>query len=827
MRHDLLAALRNLRRRPLFAVLAVTVLTLGLSASTAVITYIGAFFEPFPGVDHDRFVRIFGIETEEPYTDVSFLDYEDYAEAAESFDGLAAVQPYYAASVRRESITEVAFVESVTGSFFPIAGVAMAVGRGIAADDDRLEADPVAVISHDWWQRSFGGDREVLGTTLYLNFRPFTLVGVASPEWLGTTADFRPDVWIPISHFRDRYVSWDTAARNRDLPLVRVFGRLGAGVHRDRALTELSAVATGLDEAYPGRESPRRVGIDEATWIDPRARRDEMATVRIMMVAAGGLLLLVCANVANLLLAVAAGRRRETATRAALGASPARLVRQALIENVLLAAVAGLAALILANPLSTRLGSYFARPSVWGANVARETGVDPGVIGVAFAIAVLTGLIAGALPALRSSRLDLVTTLKTDTAISAEGGRRSGRRRIGGRHLPGAHDVLISAQVALSVLLLVVAGLVLRTLGSVRDVDPGFTYDRLIASHISTSSTTLQPEERGGFFKEISERLAEEPWVRDVVVAQNALLSAQGAARLRLPDQDEPVQLAIARVIPGFFTPLEIEILSGRGFAVGDTTGAPDVAIVNESLASRFFPGEEAVGRRLWLPTGNARDAGEERSFEIVGVVGDFRARGFLTEPEPTVFFSFPQFAWSTGSALHVSTTGDAAASVPTLQRWLREYEPHLAIVNVLPYTEVVEGFLYTQRMNAELFSALAVVGLVLAAVGIFSVLSLSVSRRTREIGIRMAIGAERASIGRLMIGRALIPVGLGLVLGLAAAFAVTGLVRSLLYGVEPTDAVTPVTGTAVLLLAAVLAAYLPARRAARVEPMQALRVER
>jgi predicted permease len=823
MRHDLLAALRGLRRRPVFAVLAVTVLTLGLSASTAVITYIGAFFKPFPGVDHDRFVRVFGIEAEEPYTDVSFLDYEDYAEAAESFDGLAAAQPYYAASVRREAITEVAFVESVTGNFFSVAQAGMAVGRAIASDDDRLEADPVAVISHDWWQRSFGSDREVIGTTLYLNFRPFTVVGVASPEFLGTTADFRPDVWIPISHFRDRYVSWDNAARNRDIPLVRVFGRLAAGVHRDRALAELTAVATGLDEAYPGRESPRRIGIDDATWIDPRARRDEMAMVRIMTVAAGGLLLLVCANVANLLLAVAAGRRRETATRAALGASPARLVRQTLIENVLLASLAGLAALILANPLSARLGSYFARPSVWGENVARETGVDLGVIGLAFAIAVITGLVAGALPALRSSRLDLVTTLKTDTAISTARGLRNGGR-IGGRHLPGAHDILISTQVALSVLLLVVAGLVVRTLGSVRSVDAGFTHDRLIASHISTSSTTLQPEERGGFFKEISERLSEEPWVREVVVAQNALLSPQGSARLRLPDENEPVTLAIARVIPGFFGPLDIDVLRGRGFAVGDTTGAPDVAIVNESLATRFFPDDGALGRRLWLPVG---DEGDERSFEIVGVVGDFRARGFLTEPEPTVFFSFPQFAWSTGSALHVATTGDAAAAVPVLQRWLRDYEPHLAIVNVLPYAEIVEGFLYTQRMNAELFSALAVIGLVLAAVGIFSVLSLSVSRRTREIGIRMAIGAERASIGRLMIGRALIPVGLGLVIGLAAAFAVTGLVRSLLYGIEPTDLVTLAAGTATLLVAALLAAYLPARRASRVEPMAALRVER
>ena len=795
-----------------------TVLALGLSASTAVFTYINAFSQPFPGVDHDGFVRVFGVESEEPYTDISFLDYEDYAQAVDSFEGLAAVQPYYAASVRRETMTEVAFVEALTGNFFSVAGVEMSLGRGIEPDDDRLESDPVAVITHDWWQRSFNADRTIIGRTLYLNFRPFTVVGVASPGFLGTASDFRPDVWIPIAHFRDRYVSWDAAAQDRDLPLVRVFGRLGGGVHRDRAQAELSAAAAGLDEAYPGRDLPRRVRIGAATWIDPRARRDEMTTVRIMMTAAAGLLLLVCANVANLLLALAAGRRRETATRAALGASPARLVRQSLIENVLLASLAGVVALALAGPLSSNLGSYFARPSVWGANVARDAGIDLRVVGFAFALAVITGLVAGALPALRSLRLDLATTLKSDATISERG-----PRRLVGRRLPGAHDLLVTAQVALSVLLLVVAGLVLRTLGSVRSLDPGFTYDHLIASHVSTSSTDVQVEDRGRFFKELSDRLTEEPWVRSVSVAQSALLSPQGSARLRMEGQDEPVSLTTTRVIPGFFGHLGVGVVSGRSFVVGDTAGAPDVAIVNRALAGRFFGLENAVGRRLRWPVG----AGSEpRSFEIVGVVEDFRARDFLTDPEPMVFFSFPQHAWPTGSALHVSTIGDPAASVPLLQRWLRQFEPHLAIVNVLPYTEVVEGFLYTQRMNAELFSALAAIGLVLAAVGMFSVLSLSVSRRTREIGIRMAIGAERGSIGRLMIGRALVPVGLGLGAGLAASLALTGLVRSLLFGVEPSDPITLAGGAGSLVVAALLAAYLPARRAARVEPMKALRHE-
>ncbi len=819
MLHDLKFALRGLRRRPVYAIVAVSILAVGLSASIAVFTYVNGFYQPFPGVNADGLVRLFGVEDESPYADISYLDFLDYAAADGALAGIAASQPYYAASVRQEAFTEVAFLEAVSGEYFSVLEAEMGIGRGLGADDDRAGAVPVAVLSHSWWQRSFNGDPDVIGRTIYLNFRPYTVVGVASSAFLGSPADYRPDVWIPLAPFADRYTSWARAAENRDIPLVRVYGRLQDGAGREQALAELQAVAAGLDETYPRLESSRRLRIDAATWIDPRSRLAETPTVRMMTAAAGGLLLLVCANVANLLLSVAAGRQRELALQASLGASPARLLRQALAENVVLATCAGVLALLLASPLSARLGSYFARPSVWGANVSRVATVDLRVVAFAFCISLATGLLAGILPALWASRRDLVATIKTGSeGSSGAGGRLWGRRG------PSSHDLLVSAQVALSVVLLVVAGLVLRTLASASSIDPGFSYESLLTSHISTSSTTLEVEERERFFREVAERISEEPWVRVATVVDNAILSPQVSSQFEIEGRSDPVALNASRVIPGFFEALGVEVQRGRTFTVNDTRDSVDVAIVNETLARRFFPEQEAVGRRLRWPL--SEDA-EVRSFEIVGVVRDIRSGDFLAEPDAMVYFAYPQHAYPTGSALIVSAIGDPTASIARLSRWLREFEPHLAIVNVLPYSEVVRGFLYTQRMNAEMFSALAILGLGLAAVGIFSVMSLAVSRRTREIGIRMAVGAQRADINRMMLGRALIPVALGLALGLVGALAATGLVQSLLYGVEPTDPASLISGVAVLVVAALLAAYLPARRATMIDPVSALRRER
>ncbi len=790
--HDLRASIRGLLRRPAYPIVAVTILALGLSAAMAVVTYVDAFFQPFPGVDDaDRMVRLLGVEDDDAYQNLSYLDFLDYAAAVSPadgsgsddstsegtpFEGLAAAQPYYLASVRLETLTEFARLEPVSGEFFSVLGIRTTIGRGLTVDDDRPGADPVAVIAHEWWQRSFGGDASVLGRTIYLNYRPFTVVGVAAPEFLGSTSGFRPNVWIPFAPFKDRYTSWATRSEDRDYPLVRVHGRLRSGVSRQQGLAALATAAAGLDEAYPRQSGSRHLRLEASTWVDPRSRNDEWPTVQVMTAAAAGLLLLVCANVANLLLSVALRRRRETAVRAALGASPGRLARQVLVENVLLSSVAGAVALLLAGPLSIRLGDYFARPSVWGIYVARETSVDLSVVAFALLASVATGVAAGLLPAVGVWRRDLLATLRAagSTSLGVPG-------RVWGRRVPGVRDLLVSAQVALSVVLIVVAGLVLRSLLAAGNLDPGFSYQPLVEAQISTSSTDLEEDQRDAFLRRLAARLTDEPWVRSAAVADYPLLAGHREAELVPEGVSEPVSLVYSRVVPGYFEALGIDLVEGRVFADTDTAGVRDVAVVNEALARRFFARGEALGRKLDWPE-------EDRRFEIVGVVADTMTEDLFGEPPPTAYFAYPQLGYGTTSALMVSVNGDPSLAVTRLHRWLRDFEPFLAIINVVTYRDVVRGFLYTHRMNAEMFSVVAFLGLALSVVGIWSVVSLAVSRRRREIAVRMAVGAERIDISRLMLQRALASVTLGLVLGLALSYVRAGLVRGLLFGVEPTD---------------------------------------
>jgi len=573
--------------------------------------------------------------------------------------------------VRLENAADVVFGQAVTGNYFAVLDVGMSAGRGITDGDNRADADPAVVISHGYWRRRFNGEPSAIGSVIYLNSKPFTVVGVAGPDFLGSSSSLRPEVWMPLEQYKLTYTGWAASSQNRDIPLMRVYARLRDGVRMEQAQAELQALAVGLDDVYPGREETRRMRVDAAAWIDPAARLAESTTVRLMLAAAGGLLLLVCANVANLLLSVATGRRREMAMRAALGASPGRLLRQVLAENVLLSALAGAIALVVASPLSARLGSYFARPSVWGTNAPRDVSIDLRVVVFTFVVSVLTGLIAGVLPAFRTSRRNLVGTLKVDADVPAEG-----TGRLLGRRTPGVRELLVSTQVALSVVLLVVAGLVLRTLNTVGNLDPGFTYDNLIASYASTSSAGVEINDRERFFRELTERLNEQPWVQSATVADYAPLSPHESTALRLDGHDEPVNLVISRVRPGFFETLEIDIMRGRTFTATDTVYAQGVAVINETLARQYFDGEDPLGRRIWWP----QEGGEERSFEIVGVVvRDAKARNFLAEPEALVYFSFPQHYHRPGNAILVATTIDPGLAVSYLYRELREFEAHIA----------------------------------------------------------------------------------------------------------------------------------------------------
>jgi len=804
---DARGAVSSLRRRPAATLATIGVLSLGLAAGVAVYTYVGAFGQAPPGAASRGLVELFSVTRTSPSGALSYLDFEDYERAAtESFEALAAVQSSYAASVRLETMTEVAFLEAVSGRYFDVFGLTVVVGRPLRPDDNRPGAEPVVVISHRWWREVFDSDPAALGATVFLNGRPHTLVGVMEPGFRGSLASFRPDVWVPFEPFRARYVSWDAQARVRERPLVRVYGRLSPDVDAGAALAGLNGTASSLDALYP-KDELRKLRLAPATWIDPATYANEAPTIRLVAIATAGLAVLVAANVANLLLAAGLSRRREFATRLALGASPGRLLRQTLLEYLCVSMAAGAVALAVSGLLSARIGSYFARPSVWGMTVARETTVEWQVWVFAAAFATAIGLLAGWLPAWRASREGFaVASGRSDISTR--------RRRL------DARGAFVAAQVALAVVLVVVAGLVLRTLQSAASLDAGFDTEQTIASLISTSSTTVAAEDRVRFYNDLADRLSEEPWVRTATVADAAPLSGHALADFRADGRVEAESVVTALVSPGYLDTLGIPVRRGRNLSIADDSGAPDVVLVNEAAVEQLFDSGEVVGRRLWRQTANG-----ERDYRIVGVVANAKARSFLTPAEPVVYFSARQHpSSSTTGALLVSVVGSPRAAVPQLERWLRNYERYLAIINVLPYRDVVGGLLYVQRMNAELFSVLAAAGLLLSALGVFSVMALLAGQRTREIGIRMAIGAQARSISRMVLRDALTPIAFGILAGGLFSVAAAGLVRSLLFGVEPTDPVAAAGGLAVVLIAVLAAAYLPARRAARVDPVQALR---
>jgi predicted permease len=793
MRQDFRDGLRGLTRRPGFTLLAAGTLAMGLSTSAAVFTYVNAYARPFPGAGADDLHQV-------------WFATQDAGVGQSSF----------AASVRRDQLTGIAFGEAVAGRFFSVLGVEMSAGRGFSRDDDRPGAPPTTVLSHAYWVSRYEADPDVLGRTILLNNESYTIVGVAGPDFLGSSVAFRPQFWLPFEQFLRVYRARTDTRENRATGAVIPIVRLSDGVSEADASGALQAFARDLDSRAPLSQRRRRFVLEPATWISPETRAAEASTTRIMMAAAGFLLMLACANVANLVLSAGARRHAEMAVRSAIGASRRRLVQQLLIESLLLSALAGAAALALAGPVAGRLSSYFARPSVWGANVSRDIVVDPRVMLFALAAAVVTGLATGLVPALRASASSPAEALRS-------GGTRSSAGRNLRSRLPGTRHLLVSAQIAICVVLLFVAGLVLRTLETARGVDPGFETGRTLASYVSTSSMGVPVSARHQFFEELIHRFEGLPWVEATTVAENAPLSGHPTQELVPQIGADPVSVTVARVWPGYFEVMEMDIRRGRAFLPTDTVDATGVVVVNASLAKRLAADGDAVGHTLWWA---GRGDQPDRSFEVVGVVRDAKQVTLLDDPGPVAYFSLPQEYSRPGNALLVKVRGDPTAAVEAMERELRELDTRIAIVNTLPYRDVVRGFLYTQTMNAELFTVIAGLGLLLAAAGVFAVVALAVASRRREIGIRVAVGADRLSITKFVLG----PIGgsvlVGLGTGLAGAFGATKLVGSLLWGVAPADPLALAVGVGVLLIAVGLAVRIPLRRATEIDPIAALRAE-
>ncbi len=809
--HDLRSCFRSLRRRPAYAAVSVMILALGLAASTTLFTNVNAFLQRIPGTaDAGRLVHVNRLDEDGTPQGLSFPDYLDLAAGDDAFEGLAAAG-LFGGNLRDDRGTYWLWARIVSGNFFSVLGVDMSAGRGFTSAADDPGAEGVCVLSHDFWQRRYGGE-DVVGRVVYIDGRPFTITGVAAPQFRTVWAGYHPELWFPFSQFRAlRPDRWEGQFARRDRTSVGAFGRLRPGIGLAAAQAEVKRMASHLDREYPG-DDPRYLSMAPAMRFSQNAREANLPNAWLMLAAAGVLLLVACANVANVLYSVALGRRREVALRATLGASPGRIVRLLLIENLVLGLAAGALGLLLVRPACRWLESFFAPPSVLGAWDAPELMLDLRVFGFALALSLAAGLVAGLLPALGASRRDLVTVLKGHGDAAAPGRRLSAR------------DLLVSFQVALSVVLLVIAGLVLRTFQQARQVDPGFATDHLLTATLSIRSKQLPVAAGKRFFQQLADRIGSEPGVRVAAVTRSAPFSVNQISTLvGIEGRSEPERVFMTSVGKGYLDALGLELRRGRPLDDRDTASAAAAVMINEALARRFFPGLEPLGRRLTL----AADGGEpERRFEIVGVVADARFTGVLQEPEPLVYFSFLQYGFRSGGSLVVRTEIDPKAQIPALRRQLRELDPDLAMINVQTYTEILRGELSDQRARAELFAALAGLGLALAAAGVWSVLNLAVTRRRRELGIRMALGARADDIAVLVIRRGLLSVSLGLGLGLVAALAAGRLVGSLLYGVEATDLPSFTVGAATLLAVTIAACYLPARRAAAIDPLETLRRE-
>jgi len=801
---DLRYGARTLLKSPAFTLAAVFTIALGVGANTAIFSVVNALLlRPLPYDEAGRLIWIWGdnkqLGVSQGY--LSAGDIDDFGRQSTRLESVAAwttVPINLVGETRSERLEGIL----VSPNFFRTLGVRMAVGRDFEPGEGREGHNQFVIISDGLWRRRFGSDPGVIGRTLTLDRydqNSFTVVGVAPPE---VQFPLRTDVWMP---------DMDEGGDERGGRDLRAVARLKHGATLEQAQDELNAISQSLEQQYPKTNAGWRVTLTSARDV---IIGTPYRAVWVLLGAVGCVLLIACANVANLQLARAAARGKEIALRAALGASRWRIVRQLLTESVLLALVGGAVGLLLAW---------------WGVGLLRavgpdsiprlrDAGIDGRVLAFTAAVTVLTGLAFGLIPALQSSRPDLIEALKA--------GRARGTTVGGvGRRTRGA---LVVAEVAVAALLLVGAGLLLKSFWLLSNVDPGFRSDRVLTAGVSLNRDRgAQTAERHmALFSRAVERVRALPGVERVGAISHLPFGGRGVnLRFTLPGQapsaDADAARAELRVVnPEYFEAMSIAVKRGRGFDAQDTASSPKALIVNETFARLFLRDSDPVGRRLRINLGNALEG------EIVGVVGDVRHRGYDAEPRPEMYVSYLQNTIWPVMNLVVRTRVEPGSLAAEVRRELERVDPTAAVFNVRPLEDFLSDSVAERRLNLLLLLVFASVSLATAAAGIFGVTAYTVTQRTHEIGIRMALGARPGDVLRLVVGQGSRLIGCGLAIGLVAAFALTRLMASLFYGVSASDPATFALVGLLLSAVAVLACYVPASRAARVDPRIVLRGE-
>ena len=804
---DLRFALRGLLRRPGFTAAVVATLALGLGANAAIFSVVNAvLLRPLPYADPDRLVMVWGRYPDFGRTGTSLPDFTDWQRGTVgsfgSFEQLAAMHGT-AFNLTGLGEPEQLRGDRVSANFFTTLGVRPALGRGFLPEEDRTGGDDdVVVLSHGFWERRFGGDPKVVGREVQLSGRPYTIVGVA-PKGFRFLREV--DVWAPAR--------MDTAAmmERRRSEYLTVFGRLKRDVPLERARADLATVLRRVAEEYPETNSQLRSEVISM-------KEDLVGNVRPALLvfsgAVGLVLLIACANVANLLLARAAAREREVAVRVALGAARGRLVRQLLTESVLIALLGAAVGLVVAvwAVSALRAGS----PEGLLPRLA-EVRIDPSVVAFSLALAVATGLLFGLAPAMRLAGGGLHDALKE----GARGGSSGGATRF--------RNGLVLGEVAVAVVLLVGAGLLVRSFERLNRVDPGFnprgvlTYGVVLPRAKYDSIATVPP-----VFTRLLERTRSIPGVQAAALSNTLPMGGSGYVTFYIEGRPQTADGQVTEdvqpfsVTPDYFRVLGIPLRRGRLIEPQDVDGAPRVAVINEEMHRRYFGDRDPIGARVTF--GDPEDTASTW-FTVVGVVGNVAQEGLTAKPYAQLYrplFQVPQ----RGVWMSVRTAGEPMAVASATRAALKAVDPDVPANEVRTMEDRIAENIAQPRVSVALLGSFSGVALLLAAIGIYGVVSYTVAQRTREIGIRMALGARREGVLRLVIGQGLAPVAAGVAVGLALALAATRLMSSLLYGVSATDPLT--FGAVALFLGAValVATYIPARRATRVDPLVALRYE-
>ena len=845
MLKDLRHAARMLLRAKGWSAVVILSLALGIGANTAIFSGLNAMLlKQIPVSDPDSLVRLryygrndmvtsssdYGYSNKAPdgqniRTTFSYPMYQQFIADNRTMTELVAGAPFGRVSAVVDGQAEIATAFISSGNYYQVLGVGARLGRTIVADDDQPTATPVAMISSKYWHTRFTTDPGVIGKTMRVNNVVVTVIGVLPPEFTGIqqTVAEAPDVWLPLSLDPQLETGAETPRVSQPTYWwLQVVGRLKPGATAQQVRGNLegtfrSTARAGLDaylKALPesGRTTAvnrNRTGVPNLL-VDSASRgiydvnTNDVRTATILTVVVALVLLIVCANVANLLLSRAATRQKEISVRLSLGATRLRLVRQLLTESLLLAAIGGLLGVVIGH-----WGKQLLPPPV-----NQTTVLDWRVLAFVIAVTALTGVVFGILPALRASRVNVNETLK-----------QSGRGVAGSRSKLGKS--LLVVQVAISLVLLVGAGLFMRTLHNLRQVDVGFNPQNLLLFRINPQLNRYDEKRQMALYTQLIDRIGAVPGVKAVALSNPALLSGSVNSTSifvrgrTYPAEQRDLNNSINRLVisPGFFDTMQIPIVLGRAFTPRDNETAPKVVIVNESAARKYFPNESPIGQRFGSSLENAGQ------LEIVGVLRDAKYNSVREPAPPTMYV--PYFQARAGSAvIEVRTAGGPTGVTSGVREAVRQIDANLPMMDVSTQLEQVERRFQQEKIFAQAYTLFGGLALLVASIGLFGLMSYTVSRRTNEIGIRMALGAQRTDVLRQVLLESMLLVLIGVTIGIAGSIGAGRFVTTLLFGLAPTDAITFVLAAALMILVSALAGFLPARRASRVDPMVALRYD-